>query len=119
VRLSDAEAQHVLVSGYVTIGGRRTNVQDLVATIVRARSQKLLTHMRHLLQEDQTFLMFTGGGAILLENSLHALVSTKRSNQSFLFVPRNFSSVLNAIGGYILAQTVAQRRHQAARETPR
>jgi hypothetical protein len=34
-------------------------------------------------------------------------------------VPRNFSSVLNAIGGYILAQTVAQRRHQAARETPR
>jgi glycerate-2-kinase len=77
LRLSDAEAQQVLVSGYVTLGGRQTNIQDLVSEIVRSRSQKLLTHMRHLLQEDQTFLMFTGGGSILLEQSLHALVSAK------------------------------------------
>ncbi len=102
------------MSEYVTIGGRRTNIHDLVSNIVRTRSQKLLTHMRHLLQEDQTFLMFTGGGSILLEKSLHALVSAKRSNQSFLFVPKDLSSVLNAIGGYVLAQVTAQKRLQAA-----
>jgi hypothetical protein len=70
LRLSDAEAQQVLASGYVTIGGRRTKIHTLVSDIMSARSQKLLTHMRHLLQEDQTFLMFTGGGSILLEKSL-------------------------------------------------
>ena len=119
VRLSDAEAQHVLVSGYATIGGRRTNVHEMVSPIIRARSQKLLTHMRHLLQEDQTFLMFTGGGSILLEQSLYELVSAKRSQQSFLFVPKALSSVLNAMGGYILAQATAQKRLQTTRETRR
>jgi hypothetical protein len=119
VRLTDAKAQQVLISGYVTIGGRRTNVHDLVSDILRSRSQRLLTHMRHLLQEDQTFLMFTGGGAILLEKSLYTLVSTKRSSQSFLFVPKDLSSVLNAVGGYVLAQATAQKRLQVAAETRR
>ena len=122
IRLSDAEAQHVLVSGYVTIGGKRTPVHDLVADIIRTRSQKLLTHMRHLLQEDNTFLMFTGGGSILLEHSLRSLVSAKRSSQSFLFVPKEVSSVLNAIGGYVLAQATVQKRvhiASAARERQR
>jgi hypothetical protein len=77
-------------------------------------SQRLLTHMRHLLQEDQTFLMFTGGGAILLQHDLDALVKAKRSSNSFLFVPKELSSVLNAIGGYVLAQAVAQKRARAA-----
>jgi hypothetical protein len=119
VRLTDAEAQQVLISGYVTIGGRRTNVHDLVSDILRSRSQKVLTHMRHLLQEDQTFLMFTGGGSILLEKSLYTLVSTKRSSHSFLFVPKDLSSVLNAVGGYVLAQATAQKRLQVAAETRR
>jgi hypothetical protein len=119
LRLSDAEAQQVLISGAVTIGGRRTNIRHLVSEVLHARSQKLLTHMRHLLQEDQTFLMFTGGGSILLEQSLHTLVSAKRSDQSFLFVPKHLSSVLNAIGGYVLAQATAQKRMQTTNITSR
>lgn len=112
VRLSDVEAQQVLVSQYVTIGGRRTRIEPIIDDIIRTRSSKILTHMRHLLQEDQTFLMFTGGGSILLQKHLYELVNAKRSSQSFLFVPKAFSSVLNAIGGYVLAQATAQRRIQ-------
>lgn len=107
------------MSSYVIIGGKRTNIQDLVAEVIRSRSQKLLTYMWHLLQEDQTFLMFTGGGSILLEQSLYTLVSAKRSGQSFLFVPKNLSSVLNAMGGYVLAQATAQKRIQTATGTLR
>jgi hypothetical protein len=114
VRLSDVEAQQVLVSGYVTIGGRRTNVNEMVSSLIHTRSQRLLTHMRHLLQEDQTFLMFTRGGSILLQHDLDALVKAKRSNDSFLFVPKELASVLNAMGGYVLAQAVAQKRARAA-----
>lgn len=119
IRLSDVQAQQVLVSGYVTIGGRRTSVRDLVAEVLRSRSQKVLTHMRHLLQEDQTFLMLTGGGSILLAQSLEDLVRAKRSQQTFLFVPKELASVLNAIGGYVLAQATAQKRVQTATETAR
>jgi hypothetical protein len=119
LRLSDTEAQQVLMSGYVKLGGRRTPVSDLASEVIRSRSQRVLTHMRHLLQEDQTFLMFTGGGRILLGESLHALVRTKRSGQSFLFVPKDLASVLNAIGGYVLAQALAQKHIQTSTELPR
>jgi hypothetical protein len=109
VRLSDAEAQQVLISGTVIVGGRRTKVDDIVAGVIHARSQNLFAQMLPLLQEGQSFLMFTGGGSILLAERLAQLVSTKRSPQSVLFVPKELAAVLNAIGGYILAQTMAQK----------
>ncbi len=109
VHLSDAQAQQMLTSGAVTIGGRRTNVDDLLAEVIAARSQNLSTQMLPLLQEGQSFLMYVGGGSILLAESLYKLVSTKRSAQSFVFVPKELASVLNAIGGYVLAQANAQK----------
>ena len=117
VRLSDAEAQQVLVRKCVTIGGHSTRVDTLTSDIIAARSHRLLTHIRHLLQEEQSFLMFTGGGSILLAEHLQQLVQAKRKTQSFLFIPKDLASVLNAVGGYVLAQTGAQRvkeRMQAA-----
>lgn len=109
IHLSDAEAQQMLVSGAVTIEGRRTDIRVLTSQVVAACSRNLFTQMLPLLQEGQTFHMFTGGGPILLAEHLYELVRTKRRPQSFLFVPREFASVLNAIGGYVLAQAIAQR----------
>jgi len=109
VHLSDTQAQQVLRTGIVTIGGRRTPVDDLVSEVIAARSRNLLTLMLPLLQEGQSFVMFTGGGSILLARSLHDLVSSQRSAQSFLFIRRDLASVLNAIGGYLLAHSTAQR----------
>jgi len=109
IRLSDAEAQQVLVSRHALIGGRRTSVDEIVSEVIEARSHNLLTHLRHQLQEERSFLMFTGGGSILLAQSLHGLVRASRHAQSFLFVPQELASVLNAIGGYVLAQATAQK----------
>ena len=109
VRLSDVEAQQVLMSKAVTVGGRRTKVDDIVAAVIEARSQNLFTQLLPLLQDGQSFVMFTGGGSILLAQSLYQLVQTKRATQSFLFVPTELASVLNAIGGLILAQSNAGR----------
>ncbi len=109
VHLSDAQAQQVLTSGAVTIEGRRVRVDEVVAEVINARSQNLFTQLLPLLQERQSFVMFTGGGSLLLSQSLRRLVSTRRSLQSALFVPDEFAPVLNAIGGYVLAQAGAQR----------
>ncbi len=109
IRLSDAEAQQVLVSRHALIGGRRASVDEIVSEVIEARSHNLLTHLRHQLQEERSFLMFTGGGSILLAQSLHGLVRASRNAQSFLFVPKELASVLNAIGGYVLAQATAQK----------
>ena len=109
IHLSDVEAQHVLVSRHALIDGRYRSVDQIVSEVIAARSQHLLTHLRHQLQEERSFLMFTGGGSILLEQSLQELVRASRSPQSFLFVPKELASVLNAVGGYILAQATAQK----------
>lgn len=109
IRLSDVEAQQVLVSRHALIEGRHTSVDGIVSEVITARSQNLLTHLRHQLQEERSFLMFTGGGSILLAQSLQSLVQANRRSHSFLFVPKELASVLNAIGGYILAQAAAQK----------
>jgi hypothetical protein len=109
IRLSDAEAQQMLVSKHALIEGRYISVEGIISKEIAARSQSLLTHLRQHLQDERSFLMFTGGGSILLAESLKDLVRTKRSSESFLFVPKDLASVLNAIGGYILAQATAQK----------
>lgn len=109
IHLSDTEAQQMLTSGTVTIEGRRTDIREVISEVIATRARNLFTQMLPLLQEGQTFLMFTGGGSILLAEHLAELVRAKRASHSFLFVPREFASVLNAIGGYILAQATAQR----------
>jgi hypothetical protein len=109
IRLSDVEAQQVLVSRHALIEGRRTPINGIVSEVIAARSQNLLTHLRHQLQDERSFLMFTGGGSILLAPALRELVGAHRRTQSFLFVPQDLASVLNAIGGYILAQATAQK----------
>lgn len=109
VHLSDAQAQQVLMSGAVTIEGRRVRVDEMVTEVINARSQHLFVQLLPLLQEQQSFVMFTGGGSLFLSQHLRRLVSTKRSLQSVLFVPDEFAPVLNAIGGYVLAQAGAQR----------
>jgi hypothetical protein len=109
VRLSDAEAQQALVSGYAQIGGRQTPIRELVSQVIAARSASLLTTMRKVLHDEQSFLMCTGGGSILLAQSLQEVIRTKRQGQQVLFVPKEVAPVLNAIGGYLLAQTTAQK----------
>lgn len=109
IRLSDAEAQQTLVSGYVQIGGRRTPIGELVSQVIAARSAHLLTTVRKVLQDERSFLMLTGGGSILLAQNLQEVVHTKRQGQHVLFVPKDVAPVLNAIGGYLMAQMTAQK----------
>jgi len=110
IRLSDAQAQQVLLSGAVTLEGRRVRVDEIVAQVINARTQHLMTVLLPLLQERQNFVMVTGGGSLLLSRQLRRLVNTRRAGESVLFVPGEFAPVLNAIGGYVLAQASAQRR---------
>jgi hypothetical protein len=109
LHLSDAQAQQVLLSGAVTIEGRRVSVDEIVAEVISARAQHLMTQLLPLLQGQQSFVMVTGGGSLLLSRHLRRLLRTKRAGESVLFVPDEFAPVLNAIGGYVLAQASAQR----------
>ena len=53
--------------------------------------------------------MFTGGGRVLLEQQLREMVAPTRSEGQYLFVDPKLAPVLNAIGGYVLAQAAAKK----------
>lgn len=109
IRLSDAEAQQALVRGIIPVGGREQEIDEIVKAVIAARADNLYSVMLPYLQEGQSFLMFTGGGSILLAKSLYQIVSSHRKPEDFFFVPRKVAPVLNAIGGLVLAQASAQK----------
>ncbi len=119
IRLSDAEAQEVLVSGVVSVGGRPRKVDDIVRDVISSRSDNLTSIMLRFLQDGQSFLQFTGGGSILLGTALFQVVSQHRLAEDYFFVPKEVASVLNAIGGLVLSQASAQRIARATAEALR
>jgi hypothetical protein len=109
IRLSDPEAQEVLVRGTISVGGRKRPVDQIVQEVIASRADNLNSILLRYLQDGQSFLMFTGGGSILLYNTLHKMVSDHRLPEDYFFVPSEVSNVLNAIGGVVIAQSAAQK----------
>lgn len=109
IHLSDAEAQYVLSSGMISVGGRRQPVDDIVSQVIKSRADNLNSVILKYLQDGQSFLMFTGGGSVLLQETLSYLANTHRKADSFYFIPPEIAPFLNAIGGLVLAQASAQQ----------
>ena len=109
IQLSDAEAQYVLSSGMISIGGRRQPVDDIVSQVIASRADNLNSLILKYLQDGQSFLMFTGGGSVLLRSTLFHMACTHRKADSFYFIPPEIAPFLNSIGGLVLAQASAQQ----------
>ena len=109
IQLSDAEAQNVLANGVISVGGRRQPVVEIVSQVIKHRADNLNSLMLKYLRDGQSFLMFTGGGSVLLQDVLFHLANAHRLADSFYFVPSEVAPFLNAIGGLVLAQASAQQ----------
>ncbi|MHB8596737.1 MAG: hypothetical protein ACYDER_08000 [Ktedonobacteraceae bacterium] len=119
VHLSDPGAQYALMTRQVAVAGTLTDIDTLVADVIAARSKQLLSPILEYIQEGQNYLMFTGGGRVLLERQLREMVAPTRTEGQYLFVDPKLSAVLNAIGGYVLAQAAARKILAAAAEQQR
>lgn len=109
IQLSDAEAQHVLANNAICIGGRRQPAVDIVNRVIECRADNLNSLVLKYLRDGQSFLMFTGGGSVLLQDTLFHLASEHRKADSFYFIPPEVAPFLNAIGGLVFAQASAQQ----------
>jgi len=119
IRLSDPAAQYALMTRQVAVSGELTDIDALVSEVITARSKQLLSPILEYVQEGQNFLMFTGGGRVLLEQQLREMVAPTRSEGQYLFIAPKLAPVLNAIGGYVLAQAAAKKILAAAAEQQR
>lgn len=116
VRLSDPAAQYALMTRQIAVAGTLTDIDALVYEVIAARSKQLLSPILEYVQEGQNFLMFTGGGRVLLEQQLREMVAPTRNEDQYLFIDPRLSPVLNAIGGYVLAQASAKKVLAAAEQ---
>lgn len=116
VRLSDPAAQYALMTQQIAVSGALTDIDALVADVISARSKQLLSPILEYIQEGQNYLMFTGGGRVLLEQQLREMVAPTRTENQYLFVEPKLSPALNAIGGYVLAQAAAKKILAAAEQ---
>ncbi len=56
IHSSDAEAQHMLVSGTIPIERRRNDIRNILSKVVAARSRNLFAQLLSLLQDARPFL---------------------------------------------------------------
>jgi hypothetical protein len=112
------ECRQALITRHAPINGRNRSVADLIDEIVAEHAQKVFVKISETIQESRNYLMFTGGGSVLLQQSLYALVSKRRSSDDFLFAPAEVASLLNSIGGLpaaFAAARLAQEKWNHAR----
>jgi len=118
VALELVEARQALLSGYAPINGRRTSVKDVVEGIIKERAQNIFTTILPTIQQGKNYIGFTGGGSVLLQRNLYAMVSQKRETSDFFFAPAEVASTLNSIGGlgaaFAAAQLARERMTHAA-----
>lgn len=114
------ECRQALITKHAPINGRNKPISDLLDEIIADHAQKLLVKISDTIQETRNYLMFTGGGSVLLQQSLYNLVSQRRSSDDFLFAPAEVASLLNSIGGLpaaFAAARIAQEKWNHARAT--
>jgi len=110
VRLSETVALRALMTRTVLVSGRRVPIDDLIATATQTRGQALFAALHPILADHRRFPLVTGGGAACLHTELDArAAAAQRMPDSYLIVPEEVTSTLNAVGLFALALYTAQR----------
>jgi hypothetical protein len=110
VRLNETAALRALMTGAIPVGGRRVSIDDLIISAVQARGQHLLTALTPLIADHRRLPLFVGGGVVRLAADLNArAAAAQREPGSYLIVPTNVASTLNAVGLFALALYATQR----------
>lgn len=99
-QLTTLAAQQALMTGQLMLSGRRRDVTHQIQQVLAAEGQNLIGRMLPALRQQRLFVLFTGGGIILLGDLLHERIATtsKRPGEDYALVPPAFASELNSVG---------------------
>ncbi len=110
--VSEIEAQEALYKKTIWKSGEEVNISALIEEL-RPRFANLLTKLTITNRMLTTFLIFTGGGAALLEKEIRAkLVARSRQLQEgsdFLIMPEAIAPVANVVGLFAVGYYKAQK----------
>jgi hypothetical protein len=110
--LNDVQAQQALVSRSLRIAGRRQDITAQVTAAIATHGQDVIGRVLPILQQQQRYVLITGGGAILLRDLLSeraAAVGKAQPDDYALIDPRH-AALLNAVGALFAVLFAATKR---------
>lgn len=113
LQISEIEAQEALYKKTIWKGGEEVDIAYLIEEL-RPRFSNFFTKLLITNRMLTTFLIFTGGGAALLEKEIRAKLlarsSQMKEGSDFLIMPESIAAVTNVIGLFALAYYKIRKR---------
>ncbi len=111
-KFNDVTAQYALVSRQALISGKMQKIDKEVQSVINTYGQDLVGKMLEIFQETRRFLVITGGGVILLQDTISDLLNAAglESERDYFVVDHGLASVLNSAGALFAVLFMAAKK---------
>ncbi len=111
-KFNDVTAQYALVSRQALISGKMQKIDKEVQSVINTYGQDLVGKMLEIFQETRRFLVITGGGVILLQDTISDLLNAAglESGRDYVVVDHGLASVLNSVGALFAVLFMAAKK---------
>ena len=99
-KFNDVTAQYALVSRQALISGKMQKIVREVDSVINSYGQDLVGKMLEIFQNTQRYMIITGGGVILLQDTIIDLLNASglEPERDYFVVNHSLASVLNSSG---------------------
>jgi len=99
-KFNDVTAQYALVSRQALISGKMQKITREVDSVINSYGQDLVGKMLEIFQNTQRYMIITGGGVILLQDTIIDLLNATglEAERDYFVVNHGLASVLNSTG---------------------
>jgi hypothetical protein len=100
------------VSRQALISGKMQKIDKEVQSVINTYGQDLVGKMLEIFQETRRFLVITGGGVILLHDTISDLLNAAglESGRDYVVVDHGLASVLNSVGALFAVLFMAAKK---------
>ena len=111
-KFNDVTAQHALVSRQALMSGRMQKITREVDSVIDTYGQDLVGKMLEIFQNTQRYMIITGGGVILLHDTIIELLNAAglESQRDYFVVNHGLASVLNSAGALFAVLFMAAKK---------
>jgi hypothetical protein len=111
-KFNDVTAQHALVARQALMSGKMQKITREVDSVINTYGQDLVGKMLEIFQETRRFLVITGGGVILLQDTIIDLLNAAglESERDYFVVNHGLASVLNSAGALFAVLFMAAKK---------
>lgn len=99
-KFNDVTAQYALVSRQALISGKMQKISKEVDSVINTYGQDLVGKMLEIFQNTQRYMIITGGGVILLQDTISDVLNAAglEAERDYFVVNHGLASVLNSVG---------------------